>query len=310
MPHASLRSFALALSSFALVAGCSDGGGGGGHEYGPIAEPDAGRTLGGELCRLMLEQCDCPRSQEIFGTFAECSQATADQLELYFDEAQAAGLTYHPECMGEHVNLYTQTIQCLTLDELLAGGFGSALSNPPCKVHSGDGQEGDPCTSYYQAMGDTCAQGLQCLDVCTAIPDEVVTRQEGEACDPQTELCATGTACQPPADDPLGATTCVRLPGAGEPCTVGCQEGLNCDLAEGGTERTCLTPPGEGQPCGGFPNDCAAGLYCDDTSTCIRTLAAGSPCDRDEQCGDGMVCDQLEDGGDDVCKTDDPLVCI
>lgn len=308
--HASLRRIAV-ISTFALAGGCSDGGGGGGvPQYSSVPQADAGRTLGHELCRLMLDQCDCPRTDEIFGTFADCSEAMGMQLDGYFEEAQAAGLTYHPECMAEHINLYTQSIQCLTIDELVQSATLMELNAPSCKVHSGDGQEGDPCTNYYQALGDTCAQGLQCFDVCTPIPDEIVTRQEGEACDPQTEVCAAGTACQPPADDPAGATTCLRLPGAGEICTVGCQEGLNCDLAEGATERTCLSPPGAGEPCGGFPNPCAASLYCDETEVCVAALTEGTTCDRDEQCGEGLVCGQLEDGGEDVCMVDSPLVCI
>lgn len=311
MIDARRRPHALLTLALALGTGCSDGSGGGGGVYSSVPQQNAGQTLGGELCRLMLDRCDCQQPQEIFASVSECSNAMSAELDAHFAEAQAAGLTYHPECMAEHINLYTQTIQCSTLSELLDDPALMLLDASPCKVHSGGGQVGDACTPYYQALGDTCAQGLQCFETCVEIPDDVVIRAEGEACEPQTEVCESGSACQPPADDPLGATTCIRLPGAGEPCTIGCQEGLSCDLPEGATERTCLAPPGAGEPCGSYPDPCAADLFCDSsTDTCTQILAEGTACDDDDQCGEGMVCREADDGSQDVCRPEEPLVCF
>jgi hypothetical protein len=291
----------------ALGCGSDGPGGGGGGLYETIPEDDAERTFGRELCRLMLEQCDCPRSQEIFGTIAECIDAVEAQLEMQFAEAKAAGLEYHPECMADHVNYYTQTVACITLSEL-TDEILTQLNVPVCKVHSGAGQTGEACMPYYQALGDDCAPELQCLGTC--MPVVVLTNKvEGEACVLQTDRCEPGTACLSSADDPTGPATCVRLPGEGQPCSVGCDVGLSCDFVDDGTERVCMAPPGAGKPCGSQPYECAEGLYCD-AAVCTVTLAEGQPCPGDEACGLGFECEAIEDGGGDVCRPEDAFVCI
>lgn len=298
----------LVLPLLVAALGCpSDGGGGG--LYTSIPEESAERTLAHELCRLMLERCDCPTPQQLFGSLAECSDAYTSQLEQQFSEAKAAGLVYHPECMAEHVNFYTQTIGCSTQSEL-AQGVLEQLSLPPCKVHSGSGQEGEVCMPYYQALGDDCDVGLQCLGTC-AVVVELTAKVEGEPCTLQTDRCEPGTACLGSAEDPTGPATCLRLPAEGEPCSVGCDVGLTCDFVDGGTEqRVCKPPPGEGLPCGSLPYECAEGLWCD-ANVCTPTLVQGTPCfGDDEACGVGWVCDALEDGGEDVCKPEDPFVCF
>lgn len=297
----------LCLSPLLVAAlGCPGEGGGG--PYTSIPEQDAGHVLGSELCRLMLHECDCTTPQQVFFSSEHCTNAFADQLEMQFAEAKAAGLTYHPECMAEHVNFYAETVRCTTQSELTQDIL-TQLNAPSCKVHSGPGQAGDPCMPYYQALGDDCDVGLQCLGTCVVVP-EIIHKVEGDPCTQQTDLCEAGTFCMAPADDPTGPTSCLRLPGVGQPCTVGCDVGLECEFME--TQAVCVAPPTEGQPCGSYPNECAAGLWCN-VDVCERTLPEGAPCSPgdDEACGVGFECDELDDGsGQDVCKPEEAFVCF
>jgi hypothetical protein len=303
------RCGSLLLVTLIGALGCGRDGdeGDGGGVYETIPEDGAGRTFGRELCRLMLEQCDCPRSQQIFGSLGDCTEAVEDQLAMQFADAKAAGLEYHPECMAAHVNFYTQTVACTTLSEL-TNEVVTQLSVPVCKVHSGTGQVGETCMPYYQALGDDCAPELQCLGTCMPIVT-LTDKVEGDACVLQTDRCEPGTACLSAADDPNGPTACTRLPGEGQPCSVGCDVGLSCDFVGDGTERVCLAPPGVGQPCGHQPYECAVGLYCA-ADVCTVTLAEGQPCTDDEACGLGFECAAIEDGGGEVCRPEDAFVCI
>jgi hypothetical protein len=307
-PRSGLRSLLL-LVPFAVAPSCGDGSEDG--VYTSIPEGSAEQTLAKELCRLMLERCDCATPQQIFDSVGECTDAYAAELEMDFAEAKSVGLVYHPECMAEHVNFFTQTVGCSTQSELTQDVL-TQLTNPPCKVYSGPGQLGDACMPYYRALGDDCDVGLQCLGTCMTVV-ELVAKAEGEPCNLQTDRCELGTACLASADDPTGPATCLRLPSEGEPCSVGCDEGLTCDFVDGGTEqRVCKAPPREGEPCGSVPYECAEGLWCD-ASVCTLALAEGAPCfGDDDACGVGFVCDQPPDmdGGQDVCMPESAFLCF
>jgi hypothetical protein len=288
----------------AAVAGCRDGGK---DETGPIPAEEAPGAFGEALCNLQFEQCDCTRVQELVGSIEFCANAYATQLAMYFAEAQAAGLEYHPECMGEYIDFYTQSIGCSTRSEL-TGELLTKVQVPPCKVHSGSAVVGETCTPYYQAMGDSCAQGLQCLGgTCMAIVAPV-RRTEGQQCNPQTDLCEEGMLCTLTEANPTGPTSCVRGPKAGEPCSGYCDVGLRCDIPTDGTDRVCLPPPGEGEPCAFPPYECAAGLRCDG-STCTVGLPEGAECSGDDSCAVGLECGEV-DGGPDACQPEQAFVCI
>jgi hypothetical protein len=292
----------LVIVGLVAVSGCGDGG------SGPISAERAPAEFGGALCRLMLEQCDCSRVQMLFGSPGACSDAYAAQLEMYFAEAQAAGLEYHAECMGDYLDFYTQTIACSTQSELTSAVLGQ-IQVPPCKVHSGAAAVGEACTPYYQALGDSCVQGLQCLGgTCMELPAPRDPKLAGEVCDYQTDLCEPGTACLPSEADPMGATTCVRGPKVGEPCPGYCDVGLRCDVPTGGTDRVCLLPPGQGEECGLPPYECAEGLRCDGF-TCNVGLPQGAECQGDDSCAVGLECGEVEDGPD-ACQPEQPFVCF
>lgn len=308
-PRYGLRSL-LVLLPFAVAPSCGDGGEDGGL-YTSIPEESAERTLAKELCRLMLERCDCATPQQVFDSIAECTDAYAAQLEMQFAAAKSAGLEYHPECMAEHVNFYTQTVGCSTQSELTQEVL-TQLTNPPCKVHSGPGRLGDACLPYYQALGDDCDVGLQCFNTCM-VAVELTAKSEGDPCTLQTDRCEPGTACLASADDPTGPATCLRLPAEGEACSVGCDEGLTCDFVDGGSDRVCKAPPREGEPCGILPYECAEGLWCD-ANVCTLTLAEGAPCfGDDDACGVGYECSEpadMEGSGQDVCLPEDAFLCF
>ena len=188
------RSSLLAL--FFLSAACGDGnaGGGLGGMYGEVSEDAAPNVFAREYCHLLLSACDCTTAQQIFSSTSQCESAMAMQLEADFAEAQAAGLTYDPTCMGEYVNLFTQELGCRTRTELTPT-VAVSIDAPTCKVHYGTGVEGDSCENHYTAFGDTCEPGLQCLGTCMAFAPQPVNKAIGEACDPTTDLCELGSYC-------------------------------------------------------------------------------------------------------------------
>jgi hypothetical protein len=87
---------------------------------------------------------------------------------------------------------------------------------------------------------------------------------------------------------------------------VECRDGLTCVGYTGGSDGTCRTPAGSGGACGSLRNDgslgaiaiplgshpaCAAGFYCDSTSTCRPQVGTGSACTRNDQCTAPSRCD-------------------
>lgn len=151
---------------------------------------------------------------------------------------------------------------------------------------------------------------------------------------------------QPNASIFAGAAGCpdalVGRQPADAPCSndYECTDGLTCVGWTSKSDGVCKPPPGDGASCGyaipdgggfielvkwGFGTHprCAEGFFCDATATqqgiCRARAAATGPCDRDEECADGLRC-QLGTCGtagpapaDATCKrnTDcqDGLVC-
>lgn len=299
MLRTSIRAVIVVLG--VSVAGCRDGG------AKAIPEEEAPGAFGETLCDLQFELCDCTRVKELIGSYELCTNAYASELAMRFAEAKAAGLEYHPECMGQYLEFYRQTIGCSTRTEL-KDDLLTQVQVPTCKVHSGSAGVGAACTSYYQAFGDSCAQGLQCLGgTCTEVVAPV-HKLAGEACNPQTDLCEEGSRCTIDEANPTGPTLCVRGPKAGEPCSAYCDVGLRCDLSMGGTDRVCVPPPGEGEACASPPYECAEGLRCA-ANVCSVGLPEGAECSGDDSCAVGLECEEV-DGGPDACQPEKAFVCI
>ncbi len=287
--HAPAKTFTLL---FVLTLACKTDDGG----YGPVARDDAPNAYADLYCDL-LQACDCnfPITPE------ECVDGAKQEFGMAFAEAETAGLVYDAECMGEYLSLF-EAIGCKTTTELIDDPNFLGFTLGSCKVFSGSAAEGEPCINYYEVFGDSCVQGLYCAgDVCTKLSESPPTKQVGETCDPQAEICEAGSICTSSVDAPT-TYSCVDLPGEGESCmdTYLCDDGFSCDTVD----FLCKGPVGEGEACDGFSITCQAGLYCDEAGqTCVPTLAEGQPCSGDEQCGEGNECDA------DVCTPEGPLVC-
>jgi hypothetical protein len=299
-----LGALALALA-FAASAGCSSsdesGGAPGPATYTSVPRGDAARVVAETTCGLWIDRCKCRFVP--FPSKASCLSSATSFQEQQFQQAESAGLTYDPECMAEIANHLNHTIGCRPLSEML----DESPNDVPCKAFYGTGQEGDACERFDVAYGDTCAPGLECLGTCMPAQPEPTPRKEGEACDPLTDLCEAGTQCSHAGDPPT--LICVRQPGAGESCTIGCDVGLYCDP----TSKVCGGPPGEGQPCAFVPGvpRCASGLACVD-ATCVPALPEGAPCGNDSECGVGYSCQELHDEPDspNVCLPEEAAICI
>ena len=142
--------------------------------------------------------------------------------------------------------------------------------------------------SGNREVGDGCAADIECADTvatfcdgtdrgdvcgaCTARPGV------GDPCDFDLDACAAGLLCSD-----LDTSTCVRIPGDGEPCPESvCAGGFACDNAT----ETCEPPdpdPSLGDPCvNGRCNTFQTGLACDATSdTCVdvTVVQPGETCD-------------------------------
>jgi hypothetical protein len=291
------------LLALALVA-CQNGGGGGGGP-GPVAQADAAQTFANFYCDL-LTSCNCDTQI----TDAQCVDESTVEFQTALDEGLAAGLIYNADCMGTYLG-YVQELGCKTVSELVDDStlveLGTSLYD--CKVLSGTGNIGDPCTSSYDTiLADSCMQGLICVNsVCTELtPEGPIAKQLGEICDPQTEICVAGSVCTSSLADPM-TYTCVDLPSVGQSCmqTYYCEEGSWCDS----TDFTCKAPLGAGETCEPFGNQCQAALFCDETGlTCVPRLAAGEACGDDDECTEGLEC-EASDAGPEVCVPEQPLVC-
>lgn len=286
------------LLALGLVACKTDEG----KDYGNVSQDDAPKAYADLYCEL-LATCDCDFSIPA----DQCVDQATAQFQGSFDEAAAAGLTYHGECLGAYLE-YIDGLGCKTVSELTADPDFAEFNPFACKTFSGDAGEGEACVSFLEVFGDSCQQGLACFDdTCSAISTTPQTKQLGETCDPQTEICVDGAICAGTVDDPL-AFSCVPLPALGESCQVTglCEDGSWCDFVD----FTCKAPLGEGESCAaGGSEACSEGLYCEDVGqTCIALLTEGTPCMYDSDCAEGLACD-APDGGADVCVPEGPLVC-
>ncbi len=161
--------------------------------------------------------------------------------------------------------------------------------------------EGAPCNEY-----DACGEGLYCSALGGSGASCVKHIAQGQPCS-FGDVCAKGLSCSCPdgsLDCEATASLCRPLLGPGDPCNPTAQEPcgwgpLLCRLSD----ATCQLPPLVGEPCGE-----ALGLsycrwsWCDEAAgVCKAPLAAGAPCEDDEQC----LTDRCDDG---VCVAP-PVTC-
>ncbi len=121
--------------------------------------------------------------------------------------------------------------------------------NEVCAVRVEAPELGETC----MPNGEVCAGGAACLDldgdgasICEALP------KAGETCLGMLDLCDAYLTCD------QTDKTCVSLPAVGQPCgpqgVIRCAEGAVC-----GAGDMCEAAPGAGEPCTYF---CEEGLIC------------------------------------------------
>jgi hypothetical protein len=188
--------------------------------------------------------------------------------------------------------------------------------------------EGESCTgSYFCEPGSTCQDstgGDRADAICKA------PLAEGTPCSSNTG-CAEGLACVTPAGAEVGTCTtpladgqpcttagecasghcpfnveprvCTPTPGAGEPCSERCQEGLVCNY--GLQPIVCGVPGEEDGPC--RPDrSCDEGLVCSRNGACRRPLPDGSACmENADVCAEGLECHPFNR----VCGQPEPAIC-
>lgn len=288
----SLRDLAIALP-FVLLAGCSSTStSGGGENFDPIPEAELPEEASAAICELLFS-CDCDDPGH--ATQAECEDAEAETQSESQAAAQAAGLTYDPECAGNLLGNFLEN-GCspeivLDCDTFCSPYHGNVPEDGACEAAGGEASYSD------------CAQGLLCFSgTCVDLCGDGDFLGEGEACSDGQESLGQ---CDPNANliCDFQTETCVALPGPGEDCYGGevCAPGAVCDFQNGGV---CIAAPKEGEAC---TFQCDVGLYCDGVDgqdgTCQSLPGEGEACTQFGQCAEGLECDG------ETCMGLPPAVC-
>ena len=283
------------------------------------------QAVAAEMATLFCDaysSCDCESG---LTEASACVGAITPALASGISEGELLGLRYHDACL-DRASAYISALGCRKSNEI---GDDEELAQllydaQRCKLLAGDGSLGDPCTWAgdvgFLTLGDSCAPGLVCADICIALPEDI-----GDLC-AEFSVCPPSSACLDPNADgvrtcELPATEgktcnphdaggcaidlvcdvmeleCTELPGPGDECPAGvCASGSFCD----GT--VCQALPGEGEPC---PlGVCGEGLACDPAMlTCVSFPGEGEPC-MFGQCAAGFVC-----GPEDTCIDTPALAC-
>lgn len=265
-----------------------------------VSQEDAPQAYAETYCNI-LEACACPTAVS-----PSCVEDIAQELAVAIEAAEAASLTYHPDCMADYLN-DLQTIGCQTWEELEMlepNEFWALLFNT-CKVFDGTAVSGEPCTSVG-LLGDSCTLDYECdsLNGCqTSIFSIPTYKYLGEPCDPEaqhaTEFCIDSYCANSP-NDPM-TYTCVPQPNEGEDCTEshGCAGDAWCDGND-----VCQPPVAEGEACTSDV-ECMSELICSSTSsTCAPQPTEGQPCSYG-QCASGLEC--VDEPS--ACRVAVPLLC-
>lgn len=283
------------LLSVLLLSACGRSG------SKPITEDNAAERFADALCSIQFDTCGC---EDTFFSEEACPGIYALGYQRDLDDALEAGLSFDGSCLEGYLELL-ERVGCRTPSELVRSPDLAEINRPTCKAVFGDGQVGDECTSYYVALGDSCAQGLSCFGTCFEMPASGFSRV-GEPCGGAVgRSCELGARCDADPATPEVAGTCVSFPGLGQECFyagTGCAAGLRCDET-----NTCAGPGGRGESCD-FQAPCQRGFACDG-GTCVDATSPGDPCDDDDACGIGFTCDEEVDGGPDVCVEERPVLC-
>lgn len=284
------------LGLFVALSACkTEGADGddGGITAQPIPEEELPEAEAQALCELFFE-CSC--ESDAYPDEATCVETRRSTFSDDQAAAQAAGLSYDAQCAGDALALAQSTL-CAPYVALDCDSY--------CAPYHGDLGVGMPCSMPVetQPTWSDCAQGLWCL--------------AGSCQDPcgGSGLLGLGDACRDEMGQSLGqcdtnlwcdfeTSSCIALPGAGEPCYGGeiCAPGAVCDYSSG--DGLCVAAPGEGEAC---TYVCDVGFYCNGVDgaegTCVGLPSAGQPCWQGA-CAAGLLCNDA-----DVCEEPPAWVC-
>ena len=266
-----------------LPAGC--GGGSSGPAVLPLAD------LAGKA-----EQAVC--SQEVrcgwFPDVANCQAASVWKMEPLVASIHAGRIQYDGKAATACMEALT-ALGCNLTDQ------SEDTAPPACEsaftanvAVGGTCLLDDDCASRNCA-GKACSLPVDCCVGTCAAETRVATIPAGGSCYPPggSGFCAAGTYC----NNTTTGGTCVTGIVLGQPCdpagekSVGCQPPGNCRPSPSALGGTCMPPPAEGEPCDAGAAVCNSSLDdCDNTGTCVRKAAVGTPCSGRSGCVDYALC--------------------
>jgi len=293
-----IRAFSLLVLGFALWAGCSDGGEGGGGaaagDCGSVAAsycqklnsclPFAINATYGETSRCELaiklsceKEISAPGTKDTAGRLASCASSLAGlsceqyQTTLFLGGSRPEACEGVPGDLADGTTCYVSA-QCKSRACAISGADGCGV----CKTRAAAGEpcSGVPCdTGLYcatgtcakrKAAGEKCQSDGECLDELECSGDVCGTpgrKKVGEACDSKNK-CDTfaGLAC-----NAQGTCAAITLAAAGESCgaidgkLVSCAASGNCDNGK------CVVAVKDGGAC-----DKTKKLDCLEPAECIE----------------------------------------
>lgn len=166
--------------------------------------------------------------------------------------------------------------------------------------------ESSPCLASYECTGSNafCSRsddGEKCYGTCSVRQSSPTP--EGQKCNPDDPVCASGLTCEPDPNGPDSICVEKGSRGEGQQCShpAACARGLTCgsgsSIGPGGSSSTCSEVEfgDEGANCGTSTKPCQPGLVCAGFEglgggSCQPPLGAGDECIQSPQCEPGLYC--------------------
>lgn len=236
---------------------------------------ERGRRLAEHLCAVQAA-CDCDEELLI----PDCEAQVMREFLVTERRALDAGIELDETCFEEMLDYIDGFVSCLPDSE------GPGL---PCRVYTGQADEGEPCQTYdYFPYMMGCRPDLHCDDGFCRGPVTPHILYEGEICSETQGLRPTGD---------LGE----------------CAEGLDCDITD---TRTCIPSPywppiPTGEVCASL-TPCVPESYCrtpeaeelpseENPGICTPRTPEGQPCTHLFECTTACT--------DGICWTPPPRLC-
>jgi hypothetical protein len=302
--HATSRTLATTMLTL-LLAACSGGGGGSGSTSTPSNAVDReqyAERLAGWLCDDLAACCSAGASG--FDR-AECvAVKTKSELHRLASEESHGVRAFDGAVASECLAALAETPASCGYERRVRRCF---------QTYDGLADLGAACSGKVACRGSASGD-VACVDgVCTA---RLATGQECPALEgtDSCDVCRADARCRLTTD---GTRQCIAyerrsaglgercFDGAGEPydpadviAAIECADGLRCSL-----DGVCAAPVPVGGACV-ITFDCAAGARCAD-DVCVVGLGAGEQCKGSRECASGLYCDSTE-----TCLERDPVTGV